>query len=438
MPLMPPSEKKGSALRHVLLCVLGAAGRACSWQLRWSSVAADIAPSSALDKVANSPAVCVSVTSTHMPTPSLCSRSEFLDQQKPLHHLATKWACGLPRGLQAVVAAGPAALPAGKPREAAAVVFGEQRLRAGWGPRPLVQAMLAAYRPHLEALRGSPFGSPQQAHSGASVAPQRSEAGSNERPSPGWQQRGQHLQQWQQEGRGQGGLPGDCGEAAAAAVPAFPGGSQQDQALAPTPLMEWAGQPAPAQPLAQHAHQQQPQQQQQQAGTMPTMHHQQQQDQWQPPVGALPPQQHHWHPQQGPPVPQWQPWQPHPRMQPQPPYAACQTMPWGWPPQQHWPGSVPAPQPGMWAQQPVPYGQGFCQPGGAPQHAAAGHPQWQHQGWDQPVQHHQPWAPPAQHAAPPHPEQLLEQQGQGAKRGMPAAPAGAAGGTEQDQPGGRA
>ncbi|KAL4419625.1 hypothetical protein ABPG77_008566 [Micractinium sp. CCAP 211/92] len=305
--------------------------------------------------------------------------SEYLNEYRPLYYLAKTWGCGLPRGLQAVVAAGRAAPPAGKPCDAGAVAFGEQRLRAGWTPRQLVQGLLAAYRPHLEALRGSPFGSPPQMPADPEAAPQTYTDGSNGRPSPGWQQRGQKLQEWQQEAIS----PGGCAETAAADLSGPPGGSQQEHALAPTPLMEWAEQPAPPQAALQHA-QQQPgeEHRHQQAGAVPAPHHQQRQHLVRPPAGALP-SKHHQRPQSWPP-------QPHHQQQAQPPNAG-QTQAQGWHPQQHWPaGNQPAHQPGVWQQPPV-------------------------HGWG-------------------HPVGLAQQPGQGSKRGMPAAPPGIAGGGGQDQP----
>ena len=82
------------------------------------------------------------------------SCSEFLVQhQRPLHHLAAQWALALPRGLQACLAAGPAAFPAGKPWDPPARAFGEQCLRGGWGVQHLVQAMAAAYEAPLASMR---------------------------------------------------------------------------------------------------------------------------------------------------------------------------------------------------------------------------------------------------------------------------------------------
>ncbi|KAL4443214.1 hypothetical protein ABPG75_010969 [Micractinium tetrahymenae] len=355
--------------------------------------------------------------------------NEFLDLQKPLHHLAVKWGCGLPRGLQAVLAAGPAALPADKPRNAAALAFGEQRLRAGWGPRPLVQGMMAAYKPHLEALRGSPFGSPPQMPSGSEAAQQSAAAEGDGQPSPGWQQRSQQMQQWQQEDGGEGGSPeGSWETAAVAAVPASPDGGHQEQARAPTPPMEWAAQPPPAQPAAQPPQRQRQQQQwQQQADAMPAAHHQQHQPQWHPSA-------HHWQPQPWQPLPP----QPHPHWQPHqqhglhpagpglPPHAGGHPLS-GWHQHQHPYGPPLAQQhEWQWGLQPgmghhPSHGHAWGQPGGPPQQPGMGHPLLQ--------QHQQPWAPPAQPAAAPHPQpaQQLQQPGQGAKRGMPAAPADGAG-----------
>lgn len=76
-----------------------------------------------------------------------------MQHQRPLHHLAAQWALALPRGLQACLAAGPAAFPAGKPWDPPARAFGEQCLRGGWGVQHLVQAMAAAYESPLASMR---------------------------------------------------------------------------------------------------------------------------------------------------------------------------------------------------------------------------------------------------------------------------------------------
>lgn len=337
--------------------------------------------------------------------------SELLEQQKPLHQLAVQWGCSLPRGLQAVLAAGPGPLPADKPSDAAACAFGGQLLRAGWGPCLLLHGMMAAYKPCLEALRGSPFGSQPQM-SGSAEGVQKAGPGSCGPPSPGWQQRSQQMQQWQQEGSGKGArLPG-AREASATAATARPRWEQQEQALAPTPPMEWAEQPwhaaAPAKPAQQ-------QQQQQRPHCLPADARTQQHRprQWQPEA----------HPPRG--------GQPSgPGLQPD----ACQTAPWGRHPQQSWGSNQQAPQAGTWAQ-----------PAGLPQQAGIGQEQEQQQQRQLQQQEKPPWVPavlqaqqwvlPAQHAAPLHPPTMQQLPGQGAKRGMPYAPAGVAAGSKQDQPG---
>ncbi|PSC69785.1 Fanconi anemia group J-like protein [Micractinium conductrix] len=93
---------------------------------------------------------------------------EYLGQQRPLHHLAAEWGCALPRGLQAVLAAGPAALPGGKPYDQAALAYGQQRLRAGWAPAALVAAVSEAYSESLDALLS---GRVQQPHASGLPAP---------------------------------------------------------------------------------------------------------------------------------------------------------------------------------------------------------------------------------------------------------------------------
>jgi hypothetical protein len=166
---------------------------------------------------------------------AFAAASEFLGQQKPLHHLAAEWACALPRGLQACLAAGPAAFPDYKPCDPAARAFGEQCLRGAWGPHQLVQAVAAAYEGPLAEMRQLAAG-----------------------PSP--------EQQLQQLLTAEAAFTGFAArlQAAPSSAGGTPGGAaqQQDQQHAVTPVMHWGAQPS----HDSDQQQQQPQQQPQPAG----------------------------------------------------------------------------------------------------------------------------------------------------------------------------
>ena len=112
--------------------------------------ACSTAPASSCPLVSPNPSP--PLASPPLPSPA-APRSEYLAQQKALHHLAAEWSCALPRGLQACLGAGPAAFPGGKAWDAAACAFGQQHLRGAWGERAVLGAMAAAYQAPLGALR---------------------------------------------------------------------------------------------------------------------------------------------------------------------------------------------------------------------------------------------------------------------------------------------
>ena len=175
------------------------------------------------------------------------NRSEFLGQHRPLHHLAAEWACALPRGLQACLAAGPAAFPQDKPADPAARAFGEQCLRGGWGVQQLVQAVAAAYEAPLVGLEQLASGpSPEDklhellAAEAALMTFAAQHAAAPAAPSTG------------------GGTPGGA---------AHPPPAEQDPQHAVTPVMNWGAVSSSSGHRAQQ--QQQPLPPQQQAAAQP-------------------------------------------------------------------------------------------------------------------------------------------------------------------------
>lgn len=368
------------------------------------------------------PLPCVLLNPSFLPMPldsffpsilSFFPCSEYLGEGRAVHHLAAEWRCALPRGLQALMGAGPAAFPEGKPWDAGARAFGEQRLR-GWADGALLAATRAAYEAQLAALlqRGS-LGSPpadgqQQAH-----------------PQQQQQQHPQLAGSWHQQQQA-GMVPPAGGAAAPAHTPPGSMGWQHEAQAGDTLRMEWA------QPQGQ---QQQRQDQQQQYSlpphTVPPLQHQyhpgyphqQQQQGWgQPGAGAhqwqqyqqYQPPQHSWQQQWG---QQPQPAQPH-----HPPPLQAAPPPQGWaqhnrfPPQHLARAHAPPPQQQQHgqgqagpAQQPVPPQQQVWQ--GAPAAAAAPAP---HNPPAQQAPQHQPQAPAAQQGAKRGPQAANgEQQNQG-------------------------